>query len=188
MAESKCIFCQIAEGKMQAIKIYEDRSVLAVLDINPASEGHLLIMPKAHFETLEAIPDDILSLLFKLVKILSKILRQTMKATGINVYASEGKSAGQRVPHSYINLIPSYDKEPVAADWQRKQVSKEKLEEIGNKMMAEAKKEASKILSEEAEKIKAKAQQEKAIKEKTEKSKQTKEAKKIKSLIGKRIP
>jgi len=188
MTIEKCIFCQIAEGKMQAIKIYEDKNILAVLDINPVSEGHMLIMPKAHFEIIEEIPDDLLSLLFRLVKILSKILRQTMKATGINVYACEGKSAGQRVPHFYLNLIPSYDKEPVAVDWQRKQASKERLEEIGNKIMVEAKKEASKILSEETEKVKAKVQQEKVIKEKTEQSKQRKEVKKIKSLIGKRFP
>lgn len=192
MTNEKCIFCQIIEGKVPTLKIYEDKAVLAILDINPASEGHVLVMPRTHFESLEQIPDNILILLFKLSKLLSGIIKKITKADGMNLYASEGRSAGQRVPHFYINLIPSYAKEPIYAEWSRKQLEPAKLKELGRKMREEAKKQASQLISEEAEKIKAKIEEERARKEeerkKEEKIKEEEEAEKIKKMMGRRIP
>ncbi|PIU75890.1 hypothetical protein COS75_01920 [Candidatus Pacearchaeota archaeon CG06_land_8_20_14_3_00_35_12] len=192
MAEEKCVFCQIIDGSLPTIKIYEDKTVLAILDINPASEGHVILMPRTHYETLDQIPDDVLVFLFKLAKLLSGIIKKVMKATGINIYACEGKSAGQRLPHFYINLIPSYDDNPVSAEWERKQVEPKKLEEIGNKIRDEAKKESIKLVTEETEKIKKKITKkiadESAKKQKIEKKKEDEEMRQMKSLIGRRIP
>ena len=66
--KKQCIFCQIIAGKIPSKKIYEDEKCLAVLDINPAAKGHLLLLPKEHYAIMPQIPDKILSHLFLVSK------------------------------------------------------------------------------------------------------------------------
>ena len=56
--KKQCIFCQIVGGKMEAKMVFEDDNVIAVLDINPANMGHILVMPKEHYAIMPQIPDD----------------------------------------------------------------------------------------------------------------------------------
>ena len=63
LQKQQCIFCQIISGKIPAKKIYDDEIAIAILDINPASKGHLLLLPKEHYMIMPQVPDGVLAAL-----------------------------------------------------------------------------------------------------------------------------
>src|SRR3989338_4502601 len=72
LQREQCIFCQIISGKIPTKKIYEDELAVAIVDINPASKGHLLLLPKEHYMIMPQVPDGLLAHLFLLAKKLSQ--------------------------------------------------------------------------------------------------------------------
>jgi len=104
--KQQCIFCQIVSGKIPSKKVYEDDICLAVLDINPAAKGHLLIMPKEHYVIMPQIPEDSMGHLFFISRHLSQILLKSLKAEGTNIFIANGPAAGQRAQHFMVHLIP----------------------------------------------------------------------------------
>lgn len=158
-SQGQCIFCEIADGKIDSIKIYEDKNILAVLEIMPASRGHILVFPKEHKHFIQEVDDKILNRLMNFVKNISPIIIKTLNAEGISIYIPQGQIAGQRIPHFVINLIPRYkeDKERIVFDWQREKKETEELEGIAEKIRKEAKdyfkQQANKERKEKEEKI-----------------------------------
>jgi len=103
---SDCIFCLIAAGKIPAKKVYEDPKVLAFLDINPLSEGHTLVIPKKHYETISQVPEPELGSIFGIVKKLATNMKDKLGADGINIMQNNYKAAGQDIPHFHVHIIP----------------------------------------------------------------------------------
>ena len=106
MQKQNCLFCQIISGQVSSSKVYEDEQAIAILDINPANPGHLLVLPKEHHTIMPQMPESIVSHLFKLTKHLSQVLLKTLKAEGTNIYVANGVAAGQQAPHFMIHIIP----------------------------------------------------------------------------------
>ena len=104
--KQQCIFCQIIAGKVPAKKIYEDEKSVAVLDINPAAKGHILILPKEHYAIMPQVPDHESGHLFLVVKALSQILLRALKVSGTSIFIANGLAAGQKAQHFMIHLIP----------------------------------------------------------------------------------
>ncbi len=104
--KQQCIFCQIISGKIPSQKIYEDKFSIAVLDINPAARGHLLLLPKEHYAIMPQLPADLLGSLFAAAQKLSQLLLKSLKASGTNVFIANGLAAGQKSQHFMIHLIP----------------------------------------------------------------------------------
>ena len=117
-----CIFCKIVKGKIPATKIYEDKNVLAFLDISPINPGHALVVPKKHFETLIDIDDNALCETMKAVKKLSKAIMKSVKADGINISINNFKAAGQLVPHFHTHIIPRFKDDGLKLDWPTKKI------------------------------------------------------------------
>ena len=103
---SDCIFCKICNNEIPCSKIYEDDDFLCFLDINPVNKGHVLVIPKGHYETILDIPDDILRRLILVVKKISKAVKNGMNVGGFNVTMNNYKEAGQVVPHAHFHIIP----------------------------------------------------------------------------------
>ena len=101
-----CIFCKIIEGKIPCHKIYEDKEFLGFLDINPKCEGHMLIIPKEHYENIFDIPEEILKNLIATAQKIAKKLKNSSKAEGVNLLHASGKSAQQSVFHFHFHLLP----------------------------------------------------------------------------------
>ncbi len=101
-----CIFCLIAAGKIPSKKVYEDSKVLAFLDINPVTEGHTLVVPKMHYDTISQVPDAELGVIFGVVKKLATNLKEKLGADGLNIMQNNGKAAGQEIPHFHVHIIP----------------------------------------------------------------------------------
>src|SRR3989338_8001094 len=79
--KKQCIFCHITAGKVDAKKIFEDDQVIALLDINPAQPGHILLLPKEHYAIMPLVPDEVLHHLFITAKKLSHTLLKAMGVT-----------------------------------------------------------------------------------------------------------
>ncbi len=115
-----CVFCRIVEGTLPADKVYEDEKVSAFLDINPANDGHTLLVPKKHYENIFEIPEDELGNLHSLSKKISLAVKSATNADGINIGQSNGKAANQEVPHLHVHIIPRFSNDGIMLGLMRK--------------------------------------------------------------------
>ncbi|MEK6900129.1 MAG: HIT domain-containing protein [Nanoarchaeota archaeon] len=106
LQKQQCIFCQIVLGKIPSKNIYEDARCIAILDINPAVKGHILLLPKEHYGILPQLPEELLAHLFIVAKNLSQVILKTFRADGTNLFIANGQAAGQRAQHIMIHLLP----------------------------------------------------------------------------------
>jgi histidine triad (HIT) family protein len=106
--ETDCIFCKIIKKEVPCNIIWENKKLLAFLDVNPASPGHVLIIPKEHFETIFDTPKDILSEINIRAKQIGKLQKEKLKATGVNILNASGKDAQQSVGHLHYHIVPRY--------------------------------------------------------------------------------
>ena len=105
---NNCIFCAIAAGEIPSFKVYEDELVVAYLDINPFSEGHTLVIPKAHSEGLLDTPDATLAEIVVRVKKVAAHLKAALPCDGFNILQNNGEAAGQTVRHVHFHIVPRY--------------------------------------------------------------------------------
>jgi histidine triad (HIT) family protein len=104
----ECIFCKIAKGEMDSYVIYEDEIVKAILDINPASNGHTLILPKKHYKDLDDIDEKTITHVMMVAKKVKKILEDKLSPIGITLIQNNGKP--QEIKHFHLHLKPCYEK------------------------------------------------------------------------------
>lgn len=104
---SVCIFCQIVAGQAPASVVYQDDTVIALLDIAPITPGHLLVLPRAHVPSLAELDDATGAHLFRVARQLTTgIYRSTLASDGITLSLADGEAAGQEVPHLHLHVIP----------------------------------------------------------------------------------
>jgi len=106
MLMEDCIFCKIVKGDIPCHKIYEDQRVLAFADINPAAEGHTLIIPRAHAANLWEIPVDDLTAIHQASKKIAQAMKKALDPLGVACLQLNGKGANQVVMHYHLHLIP----------------------------------------------------------------------------------
>lgn len=108
MTNADCIFCNIVNKKITSYKIFENEYVIAILDRNPISKGHTLLIPKVHNARLESLsPEDAKAIFYTLVKIINPILR-VVNAGSSTIGINDGVDAGQVIPHIHIHIIPRF--------------------------------------------------------------------------------
>jgi histidine triad (HIT) family protein len=105
-----CLFCQIIKKKIPAYIVAEDEYCLAFLDINPASEGHTLIITKNHVENAAKLGQDEWCSLFPLFQIVVNKLQKTFQPQGFNFITNLNEVAYQSVFHFHLHIIPKYQK------------------------------------------------------------------------------
>jgi len=129
---TQCIFCSIGEGKVESRKIYEDDKVIAVIDINPASRGHVLVFPKKHAQVLGQLSDEEVTYLFKIANKTATVIYENLKAEGTNIFVANGVAAGQNMPHVIVHVIPRYQGDGVTFEWKGKKMSEKDLDDVMN--------------------------------------------------------
>ena len=103
-----CIFCRIVEGEAPARIVYEDEDTVAFLDVNPLSEGHTLIVPKAHHETLADLSEDESATLMRTIHRLTPRIEAAVEADASNIGFNNGVAAGQEIDHVHAHVIPRF--------------------------------------------------------------------------------
>lgn len=103
---SDCIFCKIVAGDIPCTKLFEDDTTLAFMDISPLNRGHLLAIPKEHFETIGDIDPELYGHLASILCKLAKAVNKSISPAGLNVMQLNGKAGNQVVPHVHMHLVP----------------------------------------------------------------------------------
>jgi len=104
--KEQCVFCKIIKGEIPSEKVYEDEDVLAIMDINPATDGHVLVMPKEHYPIMPLIPRKSFSHLFKIAKYIIIAQKEAFGSSTVSLFIANGGIAGQQSTHFMIHLIP----------------------------------------------------------------------------------
>jgi len=104
--KKQCIFCQIISGQVASKKIFSDDKCTAILDINPANPGHILLLPNEHYGIMPLIPENELGHLFMVAKALAHVSLKALEAQGANIFVANGVAAGQKAQHFMIHVIP----------------------------------------------------------------------------------
>jgi histidine triad (HIT) family protein len=112
-----CLFCKIVAGEIPGTKVAEDDRTVAFMDINPATRGHLLVVPREHAtDVLEIAPDD-LAAVAATGQRMARLVKERLGADGVNLLNSCGSAAWQTVFHFHLHVIPRYDDDPLRLPW-----------------------------------------------------------------------
>jgi len=101
-----CVFCKIVKGEIPSKKVYEDEKVIAIMDADPKVDGHLLVIPKEHFEDFTALDDETMKHIFKVAKSLGPDVMKKLGAKGLTCGVNYGDS--QAVKHFHLHLLPDF--------------------------------------------------------------------------------
>ena len=112
-----CIFCKIANGEIPSATLYEDEDFRVILDLGPATKGHALILPKAHYADLTEIPEELAGKATGVAKKVVTAMKAALPCDGYNVVQNNGEAAGQTVFHYHVHLIPRYVNDHAGVSW-----------------------------------------------------------------------
>lgn len=129
-----CIFCKILSKNIPSNIVFENENVLAFLDNKPISKGHVLVMPKKHFETLSTTPDELVQELILVTKKVADAAVTSLEADGYNVGINNGPASGQVIMHTHFHIIPRY-KDDGLKHWPNKDTTDDALKTVQQKIL-----------------------------------------------------
>ncbi len=133
MNQEECIFCKIISGDLPSEKVYEDDTVLCILDIRPVNHGHVLILPKNHHLNMLDAEDDLSRHLVKVAKRIGHAVMEATSATGFNMGVNNGASAGQIIFHEHWHVIPRFENDNLSS-WSRSEYKEGEKEVVGEQV------------------------------------------------------
>ena len=101
-----CTFCNLIQGAAEVSVCHEDSDAIAFMDIQPVNNGHVLVVPREHYESLLEVPEELGLHLFRVTMRLSNAVRHVSGCEDLNIVVSSGEAAGQDEPHFHVHIIP----------------------------------------------------------------------------------
>jgi histidine triad (HIT) family protein len=132
-----CIFCKIVNNESHCWKVYEDKLVIAIFDIYPATEGHILVLPKEHYKNIYDIPEHLIAHISKVCKKIALNLKKTLGIQAINLIHGSGKAAQQDIFHFHMHVVPRKKDDNFKLHYDPKLEIKQKFDELLNKIKTE---------------------------------------------------
>jgi histidine triad (HIT) family protein len=117
VSDPDCIFCKIIAGELPGQIVDEDERTIAFMDINPATRGHLLAIPRAHARNLLEISPEDLGATIATAQRMARRVNERLEPAGINLINSCGSAAWQTVFHFHVHVIPRYEDDPLKLPW-----------------------------------------------------------------------
>jgi histidine triad (HIT) family protein len=108
VSDDTCVFCAILRGESPAIFTYQDDTVVAFMDIQPITQGHMLVVPREHAVLMSELNETVAMRSFRVARKLASVARDALGATGVNLFVADGETAFQDVPHFHVHVIPRY--------------------------------------------------------------------------------
>ncbi len=132
MKDNNCIFCKLANGDIPTRTLYEDEDFRVILDADPATKGHALVLPKNHAANLYELSESDCEKALKIAKKIALMDKEILGCAGVNIVQNNEEAAGQTVPHFHIHVIPRYTDDPDKSicGWSHQSFSDEVLDEI----------------------------------------------------------
>jgi len=132
-----CIFCKIVSGEIPCHKVFEDDKTLAFMDVNPASEGHCLVIPKHHAPNLYEIPDDVMAATAASTWRVARAIDAALLPTGLNLVQANGPGAVQSVLHFHFHVLPRWQGDgDLKLNWGHNPGDHEKLAAVAERIRA----------------------------------------------------
>jgi histidine triad (HIT) family protein len=129
-----CIFCRIIGKEAPASILYEDDKALVFLDIRPLNQGHTLVIPKEHYETVYDMPEELVRHIYTVVKRMAVAVKAATKADGITIIQQNGHAAGQEIFHMHVHVVPRYEGQKLPHFRDIPNASREQLEQAAKKI------------------------------------------------------
>jgi len=134
MNKDDCIFCKLANGIIPTNALYEDTFVKVIFDTGPASEGHVLVIPKQHYDNIYSLDEDMAAHIFKVAVKIAKAMNASLSMDGLNIVQNNGEIAGQTVFHFHMHIIPRYKGDNVNIAWKQGEIDNEIIENLKQKI------------------------------------------------------
>lgn len=135
--DPECIFCKIAAGEIPATKVLEDHACVAFLDIGPLADGHVLLIPKGHYRTVDQMPADAAGAMLRHVPGLAKAVQNATGCEGLNVLQNNGAIAHQVVQHVHFHLIPRNAGDAFDFNWPAGEYAEGRMEALARAIRTE---------------------------------------------------
>jgi len=116
----ECIFCAIARGEASALVVYQDEETMAFMDINPATPGHTLVIPRAHVRNIYELDDHTAAAIMNTVLRVARGIREAMEPDGLNLMQANERAAFQSVFHFHFHLVPRWTGDGLRPPWRPK--------------------------------------------------------------------
>jgi len=116
-ADPDCLFCKIVAGEIPSTRVDEDERTVTFMDINPATRGHVLVVPREHAKDLTEIDAEDLAAVARAAQKIARTMPERLGADGVNLLNSYGRAAWQTVFHFHMHVIPRYDADPLRLPW-----------------------------------------------------------------------
>ena len=134
MADPDCLFCGIVAGTIPSETIDSDERTVAFMDINPATPGHALVVPREHSADLLEIGEEDLTATVLAAQRLSRRMKDALDADGIDLINACGAAAWQTVFHFHIHVVPLYEDDPLKLPWVPKPGDSDEIAEFANRL------------------------------------------------------
>jgi histidine triad (HIT) family protein len=128
---SDCIFCGIAAGTMPSERVHEDERTVAFLDIFPAADGHVLVIPRAHADNVHSADAADVAACAQTAQLMATRVSGAFGSDGVTITQANGAAAGQTVFHYHVHVIPRFDGDGILRPWTPGHASPEELGRIG---------------------------------------------------------
>ena len=126
-----CIFCKIIKGELPSRTIYEDDLIKIIMNINPATNGHLLVLPKEHMVNINDTTNEVIIHSMNIIREkIYPLLKEKLNCKGLTI--SQNNELGQEIKHYHIHLTPRYDNDLLEFNYNKDMLSD--LDEIFNKL------------------------------------------------------
>jgi len=129
-----CVFCGIVAGELPKHEVYSGERVLAFLDINPATRGHTLVVPRRHVERLPELSREEAAELLEVAGAVARACEAQLGASGANFWINQGSVAGQVVPHLHMHVVPRYAEDEIRVELQQARAEEEELQQVAEKL------------------------------------------------------
>jgi len=114
---SHCIFCKVIAGEIPSELVDEDERTVAVMDINPATRGHVVVVTRDHAENLFDVSDEDLLAVMQMARRVAERMKETIEPGGFNILNNIGRVAWQSIFHFHVHVIPRYEGDPLQLPW-----------------------------------------------------------------------
>jgi histidine triad (HIT) family protein len=115
--DPNCIFCKVLAGEIPSQEVDSDERTVTVMDINPATRGHVVVITRTHAASLFDVDDEDLLAAMRTVRRVAQRIRETLDPAGFNILHNIGRAAWQSIFHFHVHVIPRYEDDPLQLPW-----------------------------------------------------------------------
>jgi histidine triad (HIT) family protein len=134
MRDPDCIFCKVVAGEIPGEIVDSDERTVTVMDINPATRGHVVVIPRDHSENLLTVAEEDLVATLAAVRRIVERMRETLEPAGFNVLNNMGRAAWQSIFHFHVHVIPRYADDPLQLPWLPEPAGQDELAAVAGEL------------------------------------------------------